>query len=401
MSARAMTMDAAMDSGSLSAPADAGRTRPFSAVESPWVLAAVAAAPWPAWVAVAAVGVPGGPLDVRWLHGVGALALIFAAMVGWTHRPSTRRLARFVPAVLGTGLMGELLANALTDLGRGVGLAGLEDGPRALTTALACVAVYEVGPIVAATARLSRDEPRHRVLDAVAYALFLGLAAGAWAWEPVARARAAESLWTLSPWMAVALAAPLAAARSAHREARLPTPRGRGGALGALAALGWLLVGALGVAGAERLATGVHDLRWGATPFEGLRLWLPALSIVLSLAAAASLLVRAFAARRAPGGLVTGRGDDGLTLESEGTEAPVWVAVDDGELPEEGVAITLLGASTDPAAVGPFRDGATRWRARRVWRGAPAALSRTLRHRAAGWAIWAALSAGGLLWLLG
>ena len=106
---------------------------------------------------------------------------------------------------------------------------------------------------------------------------------------------------------------------------------------------------------------------------------------------------RAAGPRSAPHGTVAQSADGGLTLERNGV-APTSVALDGGALsPEDGTLVTLLGVRRRPAGVGPFRDGAPQWRARRAWLGSPGELSRSLRHRAARWALWAAVSGLGVL----
>src|SRR5690606_10496081 len=109
-----------------------------------------------------------------------------------------------------------------------------------------------------------------------------------------------------------------------------------------------------------------------------------------SLGAAIVLGARALLVQHAPHGRVRGLGDGGLTLERPAGATPVWVALDDGALPPEGAAVTLLGVLRRAPDAGPFRDGVPHWRARRVWIGEPRALSRALARRSAGWLILAA-----------
>jgi len=392
MPAHAMTMDAAIEDTS---PAARGRPeaqpRAWTGAESPWVLAAVAAAPWPLWSVLAFGGIPGGAHVPAISHGVLALAAVLALMGLWTHRPSGRSALKWSLAVIGTGLMGELLANALTDMGRDAGIGGASDGVRAVVVWCICVAVYEVAPIVAASARITRSERRRWSLDVVAHAAFLLAAAGAYAWEPTW-----GDSWFVSPWLAVVVTLPLAAARSGpRREAELPRPRPRGGALFGVAAVGWALLVGYAAANAEVIRASLHEMRWGVDAVDGVLLALPTVSLALSLVAAGALLYRALRVRRSAAGTITEVGDRGVTLEL--LDDPTSVAIDDGPLPEVGQSVTLIGAAPSPPGVGPFRDGAPQLRARRAWVGEPAELSRALLQRAAGWLVWSAACALGVL----
>lgn len=396
MLARAMTMDATIEGssgapkGETAAPAQAWR-----GVESPWVLAAWAAAPWPLWSLAAFLGIPGADHVPAFSHGVLALSVVLAGMAVWTHRPPLRSALRWTGVILGTGLMGELLANALTDMGRSGGVAELSDGARALVVWALAFAAYEIAPIIAVTSRLVRSEKRSIGIDVIAHALFLLLAAGAYVWDPTW-----GTAWRVSPWMAVAVALPFAAARCGpERPARLPSPHVRGGALFGIAAIVWGLLAILAASRIDQLQASLHAMRWGVDPLEGVLGVLPALSLVLSLVAAALLLLRAQRMRTTASGVITEVGDRGITIE-HGTDEPTSVAIDAGPLPELGTTVTLIGVTTNRPNRGPFRDGAPMMRARRAWVGRPEELARATSHRAAGWLTWAAVSAGGLLvWL--
>ncbi|MCB9594161.1 MAG: hypothetical protein H6719_15625 [Sandaracinaceae bacterium] len=392
MTAHAMTMDAAIEGPN--SPAEARSESPpvaWRGYESPWVLAAIAAAPWPIWSLIALFGIPGGGVLPR-SQGVLALALVLAVMGVWTHRPSGRSATRWFLTVLGTGLLGELLANALTDMGRAPGLGAASDLQRAGTIWLICVTVYEVAPIVAASARVARSERRSLPLDLTAHAGFLLAAAGAYAWQPTW-----GTSWFVSPWLAVAIALPLAAARSGpDREAATPTPHPRGGVLFGLAGLGWAMLGLVVVARLGMIRESLHDMRWGVEPADGVLLVIPMVSALLSSIAAAALLVRARAVRRTVSGTISEVGDGGVTIDRGGDE-PTSVAIERGPLPVVGQRVTLIGAGVHPPGVGPFRDGAPQLRARRAWLGSPDELARSLRQRAARWLAWGAVGAFGVL----
>lgn len=398
MSGRTMTTDAALDTTPTSAPALPRRSsRSWEGIESSWVMAARAAAPWPLWSLLAVLAMPGASHVPAFMHGVLALSAVLATMVWVSHRPNPRALGRWTAAVLGTGLMGELLANALTDMGREAGLATLEDPARGIAVWVLCVAVYEVAPIVATSSRLTRTEQRPRSLDVVAHLTFVLLAAAAYAFDPSLRGDA-SALWRLSPWMAVAIALPFAAARCGpDRDATLPSSPPVGASLWPLVPIAWGLLIAMIAGEWSQLSRAVWELRWGATPLEGVLLVMPAVSLVFSAAAAAVLLARAWLVRRAPRGTVADIGQGGVTIEREGIEEPSWVAVESGPLPERGAVVTLLGARLSSPDAGPFRDGVHRWLARRVWLGSPKELARVLTHRAAAWLGWAALCAMGIL----
>lgn len=387
-------LDVPMQS-SPAAPPRARRAARWDGTESPWVEAAWAAAPWPLWSLVVALGVPGGSHAPPWLHGGLALAVIFGAMVAWVHRPPGRILgARWIPTVLGTGLLAELLANALTDMGRDAGLAGLAPFGRALAVWLICAGIYEVAPMLAAASRVSAREHRVPALDAVAHLLFLSAALAVYAWAPSSRG------WYVSPWTAALFALPLAVVRcGARRDAELPRALERRGALVGLAVVAWGIVALVFARDLDALHQGVHATwRRGADPLEGALWALPALSLLLSLGAAAHLMWLAARARRGASGTVTALGEDGLTIELTGEGEPTWVAIESGPMPLDGAHVTLLGLRERPADVGPFRDGAPRLSARRAWTGPPAQLARGLTQRAAGWLCWGAAGALGL-WL--
>ena len=363
------------------------RTASWDGTESPWVSAARAAAPWPIWSLIALAAARAAP----WSGGVLGLAFAFGLMVAWLHRPPARRTLRWLLPVLGTGLMGELLTGALTDMGRTTGLAERSDATRALVTWLVCIGTYEVAPMLAAASRVSADEARSRSLDWVVYPLSLAVAAAAYVWGPRA------SGWMVSPWIAFALFAPLTAVRCGpRREAHLPA--NRSGAPWGLALVTWGLVAILVFGEPRLLRAATHVWRHGVEPAEGVLWAFPAVSLALSLVAAAILLWRALRARRAASGIVVEVGDGGLTLEGPGSDEPSWVAIESGPLPARGQAVTLLGIRARPADAGPFRDGALRSSARRAWTGTPVQLSRTLARRAAEWMIWAAVSSAGV-WL--
>lgn len=383
-----------------SSPAAGARVDRASALhwdgtESAWVKAAFAAAPWPLWSAVAAIGIPGGDSAPAWLHGGLALSIVLGAMVAWTHRPPAAILtARWLPTILGTGLMAELLANALTDMGREPALSSLADFGRALSIWLICAGIYEVAPMLAAASRVSAREHRVRSLDVGAHAIFVAMAVGAYVWEP------SWNGWYVSPWTAAIVALPLTVVRCGPpKSASLPQPLPRERALWGLAIVAWLVFGLFLIGDFDTLADTAHRTwRRGADPREGALWTLPALSIVLSLLAAAHLLFRASRARRALTGTVTSIGDDGLTLERSGEKEPTWVAIESGPMPAEGAIVTLLGVRERAPDAGPFRDGAPRLSARLAWSGPPNLLARALTHRAAGWLVWAAASELGL-WL--
>lgn len=392
MPAHAMTMDAAIEDSS---PTARGRPEPvaraWTGAESPWVLAATAAAPWPLWSLLAFGGIPGSAHVPAISHGVLALAAVLALMGLWTHRPPVRSALKWSMTVVGTGLMGELLANALTDMGRDAGIGGASDGARAIVVWGLCVAVYEVAPIVAATARVTRSERRRWSLDLVAHPAFVLAAAGAYAWEPTW-----GDWWFVSPWLAVAVALPLAAARSGPRhEAALPRPRPRGGVLFGVAAIGGALLAAYAAVNADVIRASVHDMRWGVEAIDGVLLALPTVSLALSLVAAGALIFRALRVRHSAAGTIAEVGDRGVTIEL--LDDPTSVAIDEGPMPQVGQSVTLIGAAPHPPGVGPFRDGAPQLRARRAWVGEPSELSRALMQRAAGWLVWSTACGLGLL----
>src|SRR5690349_21233056 len=97
------------------ANAPRARTMHWDRRESGWAHAARAAAPWMLWSIVVWAGVPGTAPD--FLQGPLAFSIVLAAMVFFAFRPPWQRALRFVPAIVGTGMMGELVANALTDAG--------------------------------------------------------------------------------------------------------------------------------------------------------------------------------------------------------------------------------------------------------------------------------------------
>ncbi|MEQ8461448.1 MAG: hypothetical protein RID81_42320 [Sandaracinaceae bacterium] len=378
----------------------------WDGVESSALLTARALAPWPAWALVLALGVPGALHLGRLVHGPFALALVLALMVLWTHRPPRRSAARWLGAVLGTGLMGELLANALTDMGRARGVASLDDPARALVALVICVAIYEVAPILAATSGLTKDERRSFGLDAVAYPAFALVALACFVWSPyrapgMLYAPPPESLplaWKASPWIGALIALPLAAARCGRpRAMRIPAPNPRGATPWILAVMAWAAAIVFGLAEVDALEDALWSMRRGASPAGGVLLALPLLSALACLSAAAWLLVRALAARHAPSGVARASEDGGLTLERDGLDDPTHVAIGGGGQPAEGSHVTLLGVRRDPPDVGPFRDGAPRLRARRAWAGPRAALARALAQRAGWWMGGAALGALGLL----
>ncbi len=385
----------ALDVPTTTAPQTRASVAEWNGAEPVWIPAARAAALWPVWSVVAAAGIPGGPLATPWLHGILALSIVFALMVAWVHRtPLSVALTRFFPSVIGMGLMGELLANALTDMGRGSGIASLNDAGRAIATWLIAIALYEIAPMIAAASRVSGTEHRARSLDVVAHALFLATAALAYAWRPGAHG------WFVSPWMAAVIAAPLAVARcGAPRDAHLPERLARPGVMWGLAILAWGMLALLVLGDVHAIVdTARRTWRYGTDPLEGTLWMLPAMACALSLLSAITLSMRAGRARALRTGIVHDVGDGGITLEGEGEAEPTWVAIEQGPLPEKGARVTLLGARERPADVGPFRDGAPRLRARRVWVGARAELSRSLAQRAAVWLVAAAVSGLGV-WL--
>ncbi len=395
MPSATMSMDAEMTASAAPTERATPRARATEGAESAWLSAARAAAPWPVWAAIFAVGLP---RDGGWamVHGPLAIAVVLAAMVVWSHRPPLRTALRWVPTIVGTGLMGELLANALTDMGRAGGLGGLTDPARAIATWTIAVGIYEVAPILAASSRITRTERRAWPLDLVAHTLFAVGAALAYTSRPVH-----GELWMMSPWLAAAVALPLAAARCGPaRTVALPEPATRGAALWGLAAIAWGLAIAMGLGAQDGIRATLWEMRWGVAPARGALLAAPAASIALGLGAAAWLIAQALRARRGIVGQVTQRGDRSVTLEVEGAPEPMVVALDRGALPDAGEVVTLVGARPDRRDHGPYRDGAPGWRARRAWRGRPSALAGGLGQRAGGWAAWAGLAAIGLLMLL-
>lgn len=396
-------MDAAtLETAPASPKLDVSRAS-WAGVESPWVLAATGAALWPLWSLIVWLSTPGATRPVLGSSlGVFALTAIFALMVAWIHRPEGRVLGRWIVAALGTGVMGELLAHAMSDMGTGGGIASLRPAGRALAVFGICLVIYEIGPIVAASVRVSREERRRGVADVLAYAVFLGLAALSYESAPRVGGDSGATLWHLSPWMAAVIALPLGAARAGGpRDARLPAAPAREGLLFGVALLAWAMTFAVLVADADAIERALRAMRWGTSPRAGIAWLWPALSTALSLGAAIALGARALLVRHAPHGRASGLGDGGLTLERPADATPVWVALDDGALPPEGAAVTLLGVARRAPDAGPFRDGVPQWRARRVWIGEPRALSRALARRAAGWLIAAAASLVGVRLFLG
>ncbi|MEC7518419.1 MAG: hypothetical protein VYE22_01070 [Myxococcota bacterium] len=382
------------------------RRAAWTGAESPALGAARALAPWPVWALILALGVPGALHLGRLVHGPFALALVLGLMVLWTHRPARRSAARWLAAVLGSGLMAELLANAVTDMGRARGFGGLDDAGRAIGVMVGCVAIYEVAPILAATSGITREERRWIGLDLVAYPLFALAALACFAWAPyrdpgMLYAPPPESLplaWKASPWMAALIALPFAAARCGPTRAlRIPPPSARGATPWLLAAMAWAAAIGFGLAERDALDDALWAMRRGASPAGGALLLLPALSALSALGAAGWLLSRAAVVRHAPSGVARASADGGLTLERDGVEEPTHVAMDRGAQPAEGAAVTLLGARRDPPEIGPFRDGAPRLRAERAWPGPRQALSRSLTQRAGWWTAGAALGALGAL----
>lgn len=394
MTARAMTMDAAIEGSETRAATRAGWRGGASRLESesPWVLAARAAAPWPVWLAVLAVGIPGSPLLPSVSQGVLAPALVLAAMVVWTHRPSLRSTGRWVATILGTGLMGELFTNALTDMGRSGGITALSDLGRALTVWGLCAVLYEIAPIVAATSRVTPSERREPVLDVGAHIIFLALGVGAYAWPPIH-----EHLFRVSPWLAVTVALPFAAARCGPpRPVGLPPAHPpRVGALLGVAAVAWVFVGVVAAASMEGIRRSAWEMRWGVEAVDGVMLAVPLASAVLALAAAGFLFARAASVRGATTGTVTEVGDGGLTVEVDGGEPRSIVF--EGTPPAPGATVTLLGITQRPTGTGPFRDGAQPWQAARAWVGRPDELGRALAREGAGWLAWGAASAFGVI----
>ena len=361
--------------------------------ESGWTSAARAAAPWMLWSLVLWLGVPGGAELSRVVQGPFALALVLVSMVVFAHRLELAKIARFVPAILGTGLMAELLANAVTDMGRRAGLAATSDLVRGLVVWLICVAVYEVAVIVAVNSRIGASDKRRPALDLGAHALFLALALAAYWHHPRAGA------WWISPWTATALALPFAAARcGAVRPAELPLPSARGRALVGLAFVLWLLAATVAASKGRELGWTLATLaRRGLSPADGALLALPLLSLLLSLLAAGTLLVRGLAARRALSGRVASGDECGLTLERAAPDEPALVALESSVGPATGEVVTLFGVRPKRPDAGPFRDGAPRLVATGFYAGTPSALRAALMQRAAGWLAWAAVGALGVL----
>lgn len=358
--------------------------------ESPWVLAATAVAPWPLFSLVFALGVPGGSWAPGWLHGPLALSSVFGLMVVWVHRPAPRiALTRWMPSVLVAGLTLELLANALAEGHQGLGA----QPARGLATFITCVAVYELGPILAAACGLGSTEHRSRALDVPSYVAFGLCALAAALWEPTARG------WFLSPWIAALVALPFATFRSGpSRVVGLRPAVPCVGLSAGLATVAWLVFGAIFFGIFTDLAESARRTwRWGTDPLEGALWALPTLSLLFSMLAALGLLRRARLVAHAPSGRVAGLREGGLVLERADDE-PACVELEAGKPPPEGATVTLLGARPANADIGPFRDGAALLRARLAWCGPPERLASALKHRAAGWIVWAAASALGL-WL--
>lgn len=363
-----------------------GAVSSWDGSESPWVLAATAAAPWPLFSLVLGLGLPGGPWAPDWLRGPLALSLVFGLMVAWVRRLALPlALKRWLPSALGAGATLELVASALARFSPG----SLEAPARGLATIVVCVAIYELGPAFAAACRVSPCEPRSRSLDIPAYVAFGLCALAAALWEPTARGG------YLTPWIAALVALPLATARSGPSPAldRIPALP-RVGVSAGLAAVAWIVLGAMFFGIFADLADSARRTwRWGAEPFEGALWALPALSLLLSTFAALILLRRARQAADAPIGRVVGNREGGLVLDRADH---VRVEVEGGELPPRGATVTLIGARSASVDVGPFRDGAPQLRARLAWRGSPEQLASALKHRAAGWIAWAAACALGL-----
>lgn len=368
--------------------------RTWDGRESPAIVAAWAAAPWPLWCLIAFAGIR-APLS-----GPLAFSIVLALMALWAHRPPLRAALRFSASVIGTGLMGELVVGALMKMETPLTLARGHDLARAAIVWLVCLAIYEVAPIVAAGSRMMPREHRSRAFDLCAHAAFLAIAALAYASVP--RVALSGELYLtshVSPWNAAIFALPLAAARSGpRREARLSAARQ--GAMW-IPAAGLALVAAVVIAAdGSRLGDVLRYVhRYGLDPIAGVLFALPFAAVVLSTLAAVLLLARSIGARSSEAGIVLTVAEDGITLERTGLEAPMWIAIEDGPMPAEGSTVTLIGLRERSVDVGPFRDGAPRWIARRVFLGTPRELSRTLGRRAGGWLAWAAASAVGL-WLL-
>ncbi|MFK7989665.1 MAG: hypothetical protein AB8I08_26845 [Sandaracinaceae bacterium] len=411
MNAHAMTMDAAIDplpKPGHRAPAEASAR--FAGRESFWVLSAIAAAPWPLFCIVFAFGVPGphaartpwsfwtdGPPEARLLHGPLAIALVLGAMAVWTHRPKGRALGRWWTTVLGMGVLGELVANALTDMGRSErALADLPTAARAVLVWVTLVALFELTPILASAAGMAKREQRLGVTSVALHAVFLGLAGLTAQFAPTMTSTGA--VWFVSPWLVAALVIPLATARSGPpHTTRLPDVSGRAGPLFGLAALAWLMAAGFAVVEHEALTELPRALRFGADPRASVLFAAPAVACVAALVAVISLLRTGSLAERAPTGTVVDASDGGFTLERAGHEKPMWVALDAGPLPAVGAEVTLVGSRPAPRSSGPFRDGAGKWRARRAWTGPPQSLNGALRRRAAGWLAWAGCSFAGAL----
>lgn len=329
---------------------------------------------------MAAVGVPD-------TNGVLALSVVFGLMVALTHRPPQHVVwARWLPSVLAVGLAGELLVG----VSRAMALAS---GAPALATWLACVGTYELAPAIAAGAGVTARERRSPAIDVVAHTSFVLLALTAYTWD-------ARAGWYVSPWMAAAVALPLATVHcGATSPLHLAPARDREGITVGLALLAWLVVAALFLGDLRDLSeAAARAWRFGTDAREGLLWTFPVLSFVLSIAAALSLLVRAPRVRSAPFGRVNDVHDDGITLERAGDEEPSWVVIERGPMPRKGELVTLIGVAPQPADVGPFRDGAPRLRAARAWVGTPDELARALAYRAAVWLAVAALGTLGI-WL--
>ena len=353
---------------------------------------AAAAAPWPLWSAIVVLGVPGSLSPSPLLHGVLALCTVLALMVIYTHRPSVRSSTRWLFALVGTGLIGELLANAVTDMGQRVVLGEAQDGVRAIAMWLACVAAYEVAPIVAASSRIMRSEPRFRAADVGVHLLFLVAAFGTYHYRPTW-----GTSWVVSPWWVLALVLPLAAARSGPtRPARLPQPNPRGGVLAGAAVIVWVLLAVLVVGSRDSIGRSLHEMRWGLDAADGALLALPVASILASLAAAAALLLRAHRVRGASAAEIIETSDGGFAVQF-GDRGAASIELDGSDGLQVGGTVTVLGSERQARDAGPFRDGLPHVPARNMFSGRPAALARALTHRAAGWMIWAAAGGVGLL----
>ncbi|MGF1469200.1 MAG: hypothetical protein ACFCGT_24000 [Sandaracinaceae bacterium] len=269
---------------------------------SPWTTAARSLLPLPVAVALllAPLALPGRAdawaTPPAGLVGPLAFALALAALVLGVHRPALGPALRWMSAVVGAGLTGELLAAGGADLVDPAALGS--PALRALSVVLAGSVLYELAPLVAASSRIMAAEWRSASLDLTAYSLLLGLA-GLAAATPAPRADLGPEAglqWVVSPAMATAALLPLAATRCGPRPSIAPARPPRVSARGpwVVALLGWTVVALVAGRLGPRLA-GVLPAWWrrGLPVADGVLVALLATSLLLCLAACAARLAQA------------------------------------------------------------------------------------------------------------